>query len=120
MQRLLTDGSLPVVHQFVAAQVRPFLDQCSGSSRELTIEYLARRDRDLCFVLALLGAEVRRWMVVEVHRDDDPVEGGDPRHTDQRTDGVLRPPAATSRSSWQAGSWSYRSRCRSGAADTLC
>ena len=31
MQRLLTDGTRPVVHQFAAVQLRPLLDECSGA-----------------------------------------------------------------------------------------
>jgi len=58
-QRLLAHGSRPVVHQFVVVQFRPFLDECSGAPRELAIEDLTGRDRDLCFVLAVLGVEVR-------------------------------------------------------------
>jgi hypothetical protein len=32
--------------------------------------------------------EVRRRVLVEVHRDDDAVEGGDPGHVGQGIDGV--------------------------------
>lgn len=65
-QWLLTDGSIPVIHQFVAVQFRPLLDQRSGAAGQLAVEDLAGRDRDLCFVLAVLGVEVRRWMIAEV------------------------------------------------------
>jgi hypothetical protein len=42
--------------------------------------------------------EVRRWVVVEVHRDDDPVESGDPWHTvdGTRLGVTVRPASMTS------------------------
>ena len=52
-QRLLTHGSRPVVHQLVAVQFRPLLDECPGAPWELAMEYRARRDHDLCLVLAV-------------------------------------------------------------------
>jgi len=60
--------------------------QRSRAPREITVEQLAGSDDDLGLVFAVLGVEVRRWVVVEVHRDD-PVESRDPWHT---VDGTRR------------------------------
>ncbi len=44
------------------------------------MEHVAGCDGDLGLVLAEPRVEVRRWVVIEVHHDNDPVERADPGH----------------------------------------
>jgi hypothetical protein len=51
-----------------------------SARRQITDQYLAAIDRDHGMVLGVLGMEMRRFVIVEVHRDRDAIEVADPGH----------------------------------------
>lgn len=61
-------------------QVGPLLNEPRGAWRKPAVEDRSRCDHDLSLMLAMNRVEVRRRVVVVVHRDNDAVESRDPRH----------------------------------------
>jgi hypothetical protein len=65
---------------FGAMKAGPLADELEGAGREAAHQYIAALDRDHGMVLGVSSMEVRRLVIVEVHRDRDPVEEADPGH----------------------------------------
>lgn len=61
-------------------QLGPLLDKLGGTTREPAVQHLTGGNDDLRLLLSVLRMEVGWRMVVEVHRDHDPVERGDSGH----------------------------------------
>lgn len=71
---------LPVGFQLLAVQTRPLGHELERATRETAHKHLIRADHDRSVMLGVLGVEVGWIVVVEVHRDDDPVEEADTGH----------------------------------------
>ena len=69
---------------------REMIDQARVENRE-------RIDDDRCLMLGVFGVEVRRRVIVVVHRDDDPEEAANFRHTPSLRGRDVRFDAAISR-----------------------
>src|SRR2546426_1719833 len=78
--RLEAACPLPRGQQFALMQGGPFCHHSQGASWETTTENGQRIDVDENLVLAVLGMEVGRVVVVVEDPDDDPVEAADLRH----------------------------------------
>lgn len=61
-------------------QLGPLAEEAQRSDRQLALQGIASVDDDLRLVLAVARMEVRRRVIVAVHRDDDPVERTNPGH----------------------------------------
>jgi hypothetical protein len=61
----------PVCFELGAVQIGPLRDEFERASRQITDEHLAVPDRYHRVVLGVLGMEVGRFVIVEVHRDRD-------------------------------------------------
>ena len=64
---------LPVGHQFIPVLVQPLVNHVEGPAGKLSL-YGSRRDVNSGFKPLVLHVEVRRVVVAEEHRDDDPVK----------------------------------------------
>jgi hypothetical protein len=71
------DPSLPSVQLGARQAIR---ERAGELYWERAGEYLAALDDDQRLVAGIAGVDVRRWMIDEVHLDDDPIELADPRH----------------------------------------
>jgi hypothetical protein len=75
-------------------EIGPFGYELERPAREVPDQYNAAADRDHGVVLGILSVEVRRVVVVEVHRDRDAIEQADARHRaimSTNADGRVRP-----------------------------
>jgi hypothetical protein len=70
----------PVRFELDAVQSGPLCDEFERARRQITDQHLAAIDRDHGMVLGILGMEMWRFVIVEVHRDRDAVEEADPGH----------------------------------------
>ena len=61
-------------------QIGPLRHKFERASRQITDKHLAAPDRNHRVVLGVLGVEMGRFVIVEVHRDRDAVEEADPGH----------------------------------------
>jgi hypothetical protein len=59
---------------------RPLANESQRPARKVPVQDPCVEDRDLRFVLGVPSVEVRRGVIIEVHRHDDAVERGDARH----------------------------------------
>lgn len=66
--------------QLLAVQARPLGHELERATRKTADKHLIAADRNRRVMLGVLGVEVRRIVVVEVHRHDDPIEEADARH----------------------------------------
>lgn len=73
-------GSLPVGFQLLAVQSRPLGHELERASRETADQHVVAADHNRRVMLGVLGVEVGRIVVVEVHRHDDSVEETDAGH----------------------------------------
>ena len=73
-------GSLPVCFQLLAVQSRPLGYELERASRETADQHVVAADHNRRVMLGVLGVEVGRIVVVEIHRHDDPVEEADAGH----------------------------------------
>jgi hypothetical protein len=71
---------LPVGFQLLAVQSRPLGYELERTTREAADQHLIAADHNRRVMLGVFGVEVGRIVVVEVHRDDDPVEEADAGH----------------------------------------
>jgi hypothetical protein len=71
---------LPVDFQLLAVQTCPLGHELERPSGEAAHKHLIAADHDRRVMLGVLGVEVGRIVVVEVHRHDDPVEETDAGH----------------------------------------
>ena len=93
-------GPLPVDFQLIAVETRPLGHKLKRPTRETADQHLIAADQDRRVMLGVLGVEVRRVVVVEVHRHDDPVEEADAGH------GAIM--SATADGEWPGASTSIR------------
>src|ERR1019366_2484308 len=70
----------PVCFELATVQIGPLRHELERASRQITDQHLAATDRDHRVVLGVLGMEMGRFVIVEVHRDRDAVEEADPGH----------------------------------------
>jgi hypothetical protein len=70
----------PVCFKLAAVQVGPLCHEFERASRQATDEHFAAPDCDHRVVLGVLGVKMRRFVIVEVHRDRDAVEEADSGH----------------------------------------
>lgn len=70
----------PILPELILVEPRPLPDQSKGSWWELAIEDVVRVDQPSRTELSIGRVEVGRFMVVEVHRDHDSIEGADSGH----------------------------------------
>lgn len=70
----------PVSFELAAVQISPLRYEFERTSRQPADEYIAAPDRDHGVVLGVLGVEMGRFVIVEIHRDRDAVEEADPGH----------------------------------------
>lgn len=80
MQCLTRASPMPVVQQFVPMQLRPRHDEANVPATERAVDQLERIDTDLRLAIGMQGMKVRRVMIVEVHRDDEPEKATNRRH----------------------------------------
>jgi hypothetical protein len=73
-------GPLPVRFQLLAVQTRPLGHELERATRKTADKHLVAADHNRRVMLGVLGMEVGRIVVVEVHRHDDPVEEADAGH----------------------------------------
>jgi hypothetical protein len=73
-------GSLPVCFQLLAVQTRPLSHELERASGETADKHFVAADHNRRMMLGVLGMEVGRIVVVEIHRHDDPVEEADAGH----------------------------------------
>jgi hypothetical protein len=73
-------GPLPVCFQLFAMQTRPLGHELERAAWETAYQHLITADHNRRVVLGVFSVEVGRIVVVEVHRDDDPVEEADAGH----------------------------------------
>jgi hypothetical protein len=71
---------LPICFQLLAVQTRPLGHELERASRETAHKHLIAADDNRRVMLGVLGVEVGRIVIVEVHRDHDSVEEADARH----------------------------------------
>jgi hypothetical protein len=91
----------PVCFELATVQSGPLCDEFERTSRQMTHQHVAAPDRDHRVVLGVLGMEMRRFVIVEVHRDRDAVEEADPGHLAMMTgawDGSVGSAASSGRS----------------------
>src|SRR5438270_12400854 len=70
----------PIILQFAAMRQCPLLHEASGISRKMPLENFTGFDRDVGFVAAVSGKEMRRRVVDKIHPYSDAVEVSDRRH----------------------------------------
>src|SRR6266498_3464488 len=56
---------------------RPFPDQVQSPAWQLPLHDIQRRYVDRSLELAIGGMKMRRWVIIEKHTDQDPVERAD-------------------------------------------
>lgn len=61
-------------------QANPLAHELKSATREIADQHGAAVDCDYRMMLAVLSVEMRRFVIVEVHRDYDAVEGADSWH----------------------------------------
>lgn len=70
----------PVRLQLRMVQRRPLAHELERATRQIADEHGTRVYRDDRMMLGVLSMEMRRFVIVEVHRDHDAVEEADPGH----------------------------------------
>ena len=70
----------PVRLQLQTMQRRPLAHEFERTTRQLANEHRASLDRDHRMMRGVLSMEMGRFVIVEVHRDHDAVEGADSWH----------------------------------------
>jgi hypothetical protein len=70
----------PIRLKLQAMQCRPLAHELERTTRQLADEHRASLDRYYRTMLGVLSMEMRRFVIVEVHRDHDAVEDADPGH----------------------------------------
>jgi hypothetical protein len=90
-------GAAPVLVQFVLVQLSPGKHEAQLPPPEAAVDHLERVDSNLRGSIGVASVEVRRAVVIEVHRDHDPEEAADCRH------GQMFPLEAAERGSGSAG-----------------
>ena len=73
-QQLAGRRQLPIRAELVPVLGGPLDGETKGTGREPAIKDLKALDRDLDFELPVLGMEMGRVMIIEMHADDDPKE----------------------------------------------
>ena len=58
----------------------PLLHELQSAPRKVVIHRLQRVDGDPRHMFSIFGVEVGRVVVIEIHPDDNSVEGADPGH----------------------------------------
>jgi hypothetical protein len=72
--------STPVHLKLGTVQCRPLAHELERATWQFADEYSAGLDRDDRTMLGVLSVEMRRFVIVEVHRDHDAVEDAYPGH----------------------------------------
>jgi len=93
-------GLLPICFQLLAVQTRPLGHKLERATWETADQYLVAANHNRRVMLGVLGVEVGRIVVVEVHRHDYPVEETDAGH------GAIM--SATADGEWPGASTSIR------------
>ncbi len=70
----------PVRLQLRPMQRRPLAHELERTTRQIANEHRSGLDRNHRMVLGVLSMEMRRLVIVEIHRDHDAVEDADPGH----------------------------------------
>jgi len=73
-------GAAPVLGEFVLVKLSPCEHESQLAAPEAGLDHLQGVDAYLCASVRVAGMEVRRPVIVEVHRDHDPEEATDRRH----------------------------------------
>jgi hypothetical protein len=70
----------PVISELLHMEACPRPNEPQRTRRKRAIENPQGSQLDLSDLLAVLGMEVRWWVIGTVHPNDDPIEGGETRH----------------------------------------
>jgi hypothetical protein len=79
-QRLQFLSAHPVISELLGMESCPRSDESQRTRWKRPIENPHGGQLDLSDIIAVLGVEVRRWMIGTVHPDDDSVERGQAGH----------------------------------------
>ena len=90
LQRCLGRGQAPIFHEFGAMPGRPFENEPEGARRQFAAGHFKGGDRDHHLEPLVPSMEVRRRMVVVVHRDDDPEKPSDLGHKAFYADEIVK------------------------------
>jgi hypothetical protein len=77
---LTRSGSTPVLFQFFLVELSPSEDEAELAAAQVAVDHLEIVDADLRFSFSMAGMEMREAMVVEEHRDRDPIEAANRWH----------------------------------------
>lgn len=102
---------LPLLREFLLVKGRPFRHETHRARRQPSRDNCKAVYRDPCLEFCVLGMEVRRRVIGEIHLDRDAVETADLRHPRESLGAPGTTPQATCRS--DAGTW-HPGRCRCG------
>jgi len=80
--------ALPISFQFLAVQTCPLVHEPECTTRQRADDHRPVANRDRGMMLGVLGVEMGRVVVIEVHRDHDAVEEADPGHVTIMRDGA--------------------------------
>jgi hypothetical protein len=80
LYRLSVVQPAPVLHQLALMKRRPFEYHRRSTIREGALENRDRLDSDLSFAPGIIGMDMRRIVVVEIHSNHDAKEAADLGH----------------------------------------
>jgi hypothetical protein len=80
MQCLTRASATPVLQQLVLVQFSPRHDETNVSATERAVNQFECVNADLRLAVSMKRMEVRRVVIVEVHRDHEPEKAADRRH----------------------------------------